>query len=167
MIITDSQYTLLAATKYIAKGWAVLPVKPESKEPHFSLIKSGHLSATKELELVKFWLHMDPTINLGISAKASGLVILDVDIRNGGDLNWDAGDTRIVMTPGGYHVYYRVNNPDFYYKGVLEPGIDIKYNGYVVAPPSSINGDRYVVMNDKPVQQLPKEIEERICRVRL
>jgi len=119
---------------------------------------------------------MDPTINLGISAKASGLVIFDIDFRNGGSASAfnsylddpeTSTNTRVVNTPGGYHIYYRVNNPDLIYKGQLEPGIDIKYNGYVVAPPSEINGERYKVIDDLPVRQLPKEIEERICRVRL
>ena len=166
MITTESDSTLLAATKYIAKGWAVMPVKPNSKEPHFDLIRNGHLSATKEIDLVRFWLKMDPTLNLGISAVASKLVILDVDFRNGGAISWDASNTRIVRTPGGFHVYYRVNQ-DVRVKGELSQGIDVKYKGYVVAPPSTINGVKYEVVNHESVKPLPKEIEEQICRIKL
>ena len=164
MLKSHTGSILEAAENYIAKGWAVMPCLPSKKEPHFGLIRRSHLDATKDLDLVKFWLKMDSEMNLGISAIASVLVILDVDYRNGGvlDPQWDR--TFTVKTPDGYHLYYSHNDASQYRSG-LGDGIDIKYKGYVVAAPSiHPTGAHYQIIDDTDVTALPKMVEEAICR---
>ena len=165
MLKIDAVNTLKAAEEYIDKGWWVLPCLPKSKEPHFGLIKRAHLDATNDLELVKFWLKMDPNLNLGINAIKSGLVILDVDCRNSGLIEPDWDLTYTVKTADGWHLYYKADE-EVTYKAVIT-GVDIKYKGYVVAAPSiHPSGARYEVIEDAKVADLPESVRERICRYR-
>lgn len=153
-----------AAAEYIEKGWAVMPCLPNKKEPHFGLIRRSHLDATRDLGLVEMWAKLDPEMNLGISAIASGLVIIDIDGRNGGILDDRFTDTYTVKTADGYHLYYRHSEGAVYRNGLGE-GYDIKHKGYVVAAPSiHPSGVNYQVINDGLVSDLPLEIQEEICR---
>lgn len=164
MLITKAENTLKAAEHYIEKGWFVLPCLPKSKEPHFGLIKRAYLDATNDLELVKFWLKLDPNMNLGINAIKSNLVILDVDFRNGGkvDESWD--QTFTVKTGDGVHLYYADTKPGQYKSSIT--GVDIKYKGYVVTAPSiHPSGSHYEVTNNINPVALPECIEELICKL--
>lgn len=164
MLIKEAGKVITAAELYIQKGWAVMPCLPNKKEPHFGLIRRSHLDATKEIEVVKFWLKMDPQMNLGISAIASGLVIIDIDYRNGGQLDDRFAETFTVKTGDGFHLYYKAN-PEATYRNGLGDGFDIKYKGYVIAAPSlHPNGAKYEVTNDTNPVALPQEIEDQICR---
>ena len=84
-------------------------------------------------------------------ATGEGLVVLDIDPRNGGDatlatLLSEKGET-LPETPavatggGGWHYYFAGDAPG----RVLGPGLDLKgAGGYVVAPPSThASGTRY------------------------
>ncbi len=163
MLKTQTADVRNAAKSYIDKGWAVLPCLPKAKEPHFGLIKRSHLDATTDLDLVEFWLKMDKNMNIGINAIKSGLVIIDVDFRNGGKLNPEWTPTYTVKTADGYHLYYK--DAGLTYRGSLGEGIDIKYKGYVVAAPSiHPSGATYTVENDLEVAELPTSILEALCR---
>ncbi len=98
------------------------------------LASTVNLDATTDLDLVEFWLKMDKNMNIGINAIKSGLVIIDVDFRNGGRLNPEWTPTYTVKTADGYHLYYE--DAGVTYRGSLGEGIDIKHKGYVVAAPS-------------------------------
>ena len=64
----------------------------------------------------------------------SGLVVFDVDERSGGTPQGFA-PTLTVRTGNGFHFYYEVKDGATF-PGKYRQGVDIKYNGYVVAPPS-------------------------------
>jgi hypothetical protein len=93
---------------------------------------------------------------IGIPAKPNGLIIIDIDVageshRNDGREWWSkfmrenkipAAHTYTVQTPsGGFHFYYRlpdyINKETFSPPAQLAPGVDIKYNGWVGAPPTA------------------------------
>ena len=66
--------------------------------------------------------------------------------------------TMVRTAGGGFHLYYRapagveLRNT----AGKLGPGIDTRGNGYVVAPPSVVNGRTYVPVEPRhPVAELP------------
>ena len=140
-----------AALAYARRGWAVLPLRPRGKEP---LTEHGVRDATTDPATIEAWWNRWPDANVGIATGAvSGLVVLDVDPRNGGDEGlrdllgrhggWgipaDEGgypDTHTVLTGGGgQHYYFAVEGPAPSRK--LAPGVDLKGDGgYVVAPPS-------------------------------
>ncbi|SHN46439.1 bifunctional DNA primase/polymerase [Cryptosporangium aurantiacum] len=107
---------------------------------------------------------MHTTIPGGLLAIAtgavSGLVVVDIDPRNGGALD------PALMTPtyavasggGGWHLYYRHPGgriPSRRLDG--RPGVDIKADGgYVVAPPSihPATGQPYRQAGDRPVNEM-------------
>jgi len=134
----------MAALVYADRfGFHVFPLLKHRKEPNGWLAPHGHHSATCEPARITQWWRTVPNANVGIACAVSGLCVLDIDPRNGGDetlahLEEPAPlpHTWTVLTPsGGQHFYFR-------YRGVgrvvgsLGDGIDVKHDGYVVAPPS-------------------------------
>jgi len=159
MITIDSRQTAL---DYAAKGWAVMPLKSKKKDPHFDLIKNAYLGATTDQELINFWFDVDSKANLGIACITSGLIVLDVDFRNGGQYIDEMQETYTVKTGDGFHYYYKAPN-SLNVRGSLDEGIDVKYKGYVVAAPSiHPNGSIYQVVNDIDPIDLPAELLEMI-----
>ena len=68
-----------AAFEYANRGWAVMPLQANKKDPHFELCKRAYLSATTDIKLINFWFDFDPNINIGIACQTSGLVVFDID----------------------------------------------------------------------------------------
>jgi len=85
--------------------------------------------------------------NVGIATGlASGILVLDIDPRNGGDASYEQlrnkfplafADLFEVQTgSGGTHLYFECRSPTPSRANIL-PGIDVKADvGYVVSPPS-------------------------------
>ena len=103
-----------AALEYADKGWAVLPLLPNKKDPHFDLCQRAYLSATTDQELINFWFDYDEKINIGIACYQSGLVVFDIDYRNGGELLPEFEPTYTVQTGDGLHLYYTANKSDVF-----------------------------------------------------
>ncbi|NDC49061.1 MAG: hypothetical protein EBZ61_08305 [Micrococcales bacterium] len=122
------------ALSYIAQGWFVLPLQEKGKEPFFKFAPNGYKSATNDPNLAIKWWSARPNLNIGIACAPSGLVVFDVDERSGGTTQGLA-PTLTVRTGNGYHFYYDTAD-DAHFPGKYRQGIDIKHNGYVVAPPS-------------------------------
>lgn len=140
--------TKKAALEYARRGWSVMPLKAKKKDPHFDLIKNAYLGATTDEALIEFWFDVDPTANIGIACITSGLVVFDVDFRNGGEILEEFGQTYTVATGDGFHYYYQASS-SLSFKGSVQTGIDIKHKGYVAAAPSiHPNGNIYTVIND-------------------
>jgi hypothetical protein len=148
------------ALEYAARGWAVMPLLPGKKDPHFDLCQRAYLSATTDEKLINFWFDYDANINIGIACSTSGLVVFDIDYRNGGELLEQFEPTYTVQTGDGLHLYYATSQSNVY-RGKLADGIDIKYKGYVAAAPSiHPSGARYTVIDDRAPIAVPKEIWE-------
>ena len=118
--------TRQVALDYAARGWAVMPLLPGKKDPHFDLIKKAYLSATTDKSLIDFWFDYNENINIGIACQPSGLVVFDIDYRNGGELLEQFEPTYTVQTGDGLHLYYATSSVA-QYRGKLADGIDIKY----------------------------------------
>ncbi len=138
-------------------GWAVFPAKIEgkSKSSYKSAKYSGgrNWGATSDPEQVRADFLRWPAALVGIATQESGLVVLDLDNKNGvNGVEWLADkitehgewpDTVEAMSPsGGWHVYF--NYPDFDPKtcqGEMAPGVDVRgHGGMVLAPPSKKPG---------------------------
>lgn len=132
------------ALAYAAKGWAVFPLAKASKSP---ITEHGFKEASTDPKQIRKWWRAHPHANIGIATgRVSGIIVVDVDPKNGGDLAtfWKAtglDDHKLgLVTTGsdGSHLYFRY--PD----GIEVPsriefvkGVDLKSDGgYVVAPPS-------------------------------
>lgn len=164
---------LEAALKYASWGWPVFPLWwPENgkcacgkgdcqhpgKHPIGKLAPHGRNSATTDPEIIKGWWGEYPQANIGIiTGQQSGLVVVDVDPRNGGDESKKKlerlGNFPITPTAftggGGEHIFLQhpSNGQKIKSKSRLGEysGVDQKGDGgYVVAPPSlHVSGEKY------------------------
>jgi hypothetical protein len=103
---------------------------------------------------IDLWWQQSPDANIGIATGVpSGLVVFDIDPRNGGDQSYkqlqiDIPDAfkdplEVRTGSGGLHLYFESPNP-IPSRDNIRPGIDIKADGgYVVAPNSRVSGSRY------------------------
>ncbi|MDC1341283.1 bifunctional DNA primase/polymerase [Oceanospirillaceae bacterium] len=150
-----------AALRLSSNGTPIFPVKAD-KSPH---IKSWQQKATTDQAIVKKWWEKWPEANIAIPTGArSGLVAVDVDVKNGVDgyeslssieARFGEQGTRRIETPsGGVHLIYRCNQKVKTRTGILD-GIDIRGDGgYIVAQGSVIGGSAYQVIHDV----LPEEM---------
>ena len=141
-----------AASRLTLKGLYVFPLTPGTKIPRKGT--RGYRDATREVDVVRAWWQRWPDANIGIATgKASGLWVLDVDPRHGGDetlasLERDHGPlpaTIMSATPrGGRHYYFRWDDsiPEIRNStGRVAEGVDVlAEGGSAVAPPSVIAG---------------------------
>lgn len=137
-----------AALSYLAQGWHVFPIHRGSKAP---LTPQGHHNATTNEDQVREWWSIWPDANVGIALNPSGLYVLDIDCKKGAkgyeslaELEADGPFPRAatVNTPtGGMHIYFRRPEglPACRVIG-FKPGLDLLGDGYVLAPPSILDG---------------------------
>ena len=177
-----------AALDYAARGWPVFPVwwalggrcacgNPDcphpAKHPIGKLAPKGRNSATTNSETIKKWWMDYPEANIGIpTGPESGLVVVDVDPRNGGDASLKELErqgnfpiTSTVFTGGdGEHIFLQHPGNGHHIKSKSGlggfPGIDQKADGgYIVAPPSNhISGNQYSwkISLDTPLAKIPE-----------
>jgi|GEM_PF-1251689 len=140
---------LEVALTYASWGWKVIPVVPNGKIPATS---HGVKDATDDPERIKSWWERNPDMNIGVAAgETSGIIVYDIDPRNGGEESWtkwlaengDVPDGIMGLTAGGGQHYIAK-----YQQGVrsckLKQGIDLLSDGrYFVAYPSTIEGRSY------------------------
>jgi hypothetical protein len=142
-----------AALDCLARGWAVVPIKPGGKRPLVRWESFQNRLPTREE--VEAWFRRWPEANLGIVTGAvSGLVVLDVDPRHGGEDSLTQLENahgplpetvEAVTGGGGRHLYFAHPGGSIPNKVALAPGIDLRGDGgLVVAPPSlHASGRRY------------------------
>ena len=152
-----------AALGYADRGWSVFPVYEPGDGParcscanescdspaKHPRTQRGLQDGTTDGEAIRGWWASCPAANVAIVTGAtSGLVVLDVDPRHGGeealrDLETQYASLSMTVTAetggGGLHYYFAlplglaVRNS----AGRLGPGLDVRCDGgYVVAPPS-------------------------------
>lgn len=185
-----------AALAYAEQGWRVVPLHypvgdgscscgksscntavgnaPVGKHPRLTAWQDR---ATVDLDKVDAWFERDPRNNVGI-ATGSGLVVLDIDPKDGGFETLDAllkvhGDLPTTPTvetgSGGRHYYFHSSDEVRNSAGKLGAGLDIRGDGgQVVAPPSlHKSGQRYswlVGLDDEEPAELPGWIPEELER---
>src|SRR5271157_67749 len=134
---------LQAALEYTRLGLRVIPLHDQRKEPR---LKKWTKKATTDASLVRDWFERWSGSNLGI-VSGKGLVVLDVDPKNGGTeslAHLIATHGPLPPTPeartgsGGTHYFFSVDQGiAVANRAGFQPGLDIRGDGgYVVAPPS-------------------------------
>jgi len=149
-----------AAEWYGRKGYPVIPLhsitpdgctccRSECDSPgKHPLILRWPENASRAATVIRFWWRRWPEANVGlVTGAASGLVVLDVDVRHGGhhsleELERQHGDLPKTVEAetgsSGRHILFkhpgtRVSNS----AGLLGPGLDVRGDGgYIVVPPS-------------------------------
>lgn len=164
-----------AAHKYADAGWPVFPARPGGKEPLIPSAhpdrdpqggrcrgecgREGHglYDATADHRQIERWWSATPEANVAIATGAPGPDVVDVD-RKGDESGFPAWNKlqraglvadpqAVIATPGrGLHAYFAgseqgngrlaAQHLDFRGKG-----------GYVIAPPSDVDGRPYVVVS--------------------
>lgn len=142
--INEPRSMLSYAKRYIARGWWVLPLLPGTKQPFARLAPNGVHSATNDIEVALRWWAAEPEAGIGVACMKSGLVVVDVDPRNGGFETMErleaehgplASDVLAFTGGGGEHRVFSsqlVNN----LPGKLGPGVDLKADGYICVEPT-------------------------------
>lgn len=161
-----------AALAYAKAGRKVFPCSPREKTPLIPKSQGGrgHHDATCDLVDVANWWAFWPDANIGLSCAASGLAVIDIDPRNSGEDGWQEvlchqpdgqflPRTREVETGGGgFHIYFDLPGlPEKHrWNGKLAKGVDLKVDGYVLAPPSvHPSGELYRWRNSFLVASMP------------
>ena len=137
------------AAFYARLGVPVVALQDRGKTPRAG--SHGVKDATTDPTTIRSRWRRWPNANIGIRC-GDGLVVLDIDPRNGGHTTWDRIMAEhnppvvpIVTTGGnGLHFYFR--DPSGRVRSrKLAPGVDVQAGGkYVVAPPSiHPSGTRY------------------------
>lgn len=125
-----------AALELAQRGWPVFPVSATEKRPRSP---HGHLDATTDPQTIKLWRRLFDNGGGIATPTGNGLLVIDVDPRNGGSRPSWAPETLTVSTQsGGLHLYYKITPDDVRSRaGLFGPGVDSKSNGgYVLVPPS-------------------------------
>jgi hypothetical protein len=187
------------ARLYLSLGFAVLPLHfpfvrgsgrvcscmreechQPAKHPFGRLVRNGLKDASKDPAIVEHWFTRTG-FNIGIATgAASGIVVLDIDPRHGGDeslarLETEKGKLpatwRFLTGGGGEHIVFRHpsrNVPNN--AGALGPGIDVRGDGgYIVAPPSvHMSGRPYAISvdhhpDDVPLADVPEPLLPMLC----
>jgi len=162
------------ARGYAKKGWHVFPVTPDQKIPLPG--SRGLLDATTDLRQIDAWWTQYPDANVAVNCGKSGLVVVDLDTKNGASVDElisefgiAAIDTLTAETPsGGRHYVYAAGDATIASgANVLGPGLDIRANGgYIVVAPSSVNGKRYTWLEKQEPAQLPAVLVDAIGKAR-
>jgi hypothetical protein len=144
------------AQTYAKNGLAVFPLRPNSKIPLSGT--HGHLEATTDMKQIDSWWSQNPDYNIGAVPASKGCTVIDTDEKEGreGGAHFDelclkhtgspAPATKVVLTastPPGHHRWYTGTVDWDGPAGLLGEGIDVKCHGYVVMPPSIVDGKTY------------------------
>lgn len=138
-----------------ARSWVVhfpiFPITPNAKTPATT---NGFKDATQDLAQIDRWWSTHPAYNIATCPDDSGYYVIDIDgaegeenfmrLEGGPNGPFDPWVNFQVHTPsGGRHLWLLGRRPCSI--GRLAPHIDIRgVGGYVLLPPSIINGRKYV-----------------------
>ena len=148
-----------AVDDYTGRGWSIIPIRTGDKRP---LVRWEEFQYRRpDVDEVHAWFSRWPEAGIGIVTGAvSGLVVIDVDPRHGGDASLERLEHQYDRLPstveshsggGGRHLYFAHPGGLVRNKVGLAPGVDLRGDGgYVVAPPSlHPSGLRYAWVWDR------------------
>jgi hypothetical protein len=163
------------AQVYAKNELAVFPLQPTRKIPLQG--SHGHLEATTDLKQIDTWWTENKDYNIGAVPASKGCTVIDTDEKEGrqGGAHFDelcmkhtgkaVPATKIVQTvsnPPGHHRWYTGTVAWDGPAGLLGEGIDVKCHGYVVMPPSVIDGKAYTWSSTATRADLPQWIADTV-----
>jgi hypothetical protein len=134
-----------AALAYLESKWAVIPAGERTKRPIVPWQRYQHELPSKKA--VTEWFSRWPNANLSVvTGEISGIVVVDIDPKNGGDQSLGAMEARHGSLPatveavtggGGRHIYFLHPGRETRNRVGLAPGIDLRGDGgSIIVPPS-------------------------------
>lgn len=140
-------------------GFKVFPCKENAKEP---ATPNGFKDASDDLKQIDAWWTENGNYNIAFEPDTAGLGVIDLD--PGGAEVWAGliethgqhAATYEVETPrGGKHLYFKGSIPSS--AGRLGVHVDTRGSGgYVLVPPSRVNGKLYRVLHDRDIADFPE-----------
>jgi hypothetical protein len=145
-----------AALELAQSGYSVIPIAEGKKSPPLIKWEEYQKRPASQTEVYEWWQE-NPNANVGIvTGEVSDLTVIDIDPKHGGRDTYDKHlkgvlpPTRVHRTPsGGRHYLFRYNEALRQSQNKHNhPGIDIRNDGgYIVAPPSVVDGIAYGIIN--------------------
>ena len=183
------------ALRYASRGWSVVPMHTvknglctcikginctrAGKHPRTA---NGVNDATTDANQIKKWWEKWPLANIGIATgEESGIIVLEVDPRHGGDktlnnLTTELGPLLETVSEntggGGQHLFFK--HPAFAVRNdsqgkIVGPGVDILSKGKIaiVTPSRHVSGKHYSWQEgksifDRAIADLPKRWLKRV-----
>lgn len=140
----------LAAIAYAEQGIPVFPCRVGEKSP---ITPNGFHDATTDIEQINLWWNENENYNIGFSPAMANLTVIDLDPEY--KLPQALPPTYSVKTPRGVHAYFAGITKSSASK--IGEHVDIRSEGgYVLAPPSVVNGATYQVIEDLDYAPLPQ-----------
>lgn len=153
------------ALKYSKAGVSCLALVPNGKVPlKHTLQPNGSKSATTDVEILTKIFTDHPDANIGIACGDS-FVAVDIDGREGEEAIILAGlelpECRTHKSPRGFHILLEPDTELDQTAGLFTK-VDVrtgKSNGYLVAPPSVVDGKSYEVVKNLPLGRWDELVE--------
>jgi len=144
------------ALEYRKNGLEILPLIPDSKRP---LVQWKDKPPLTDFELKNYFNETKNNIGIFCGPKSGNLLVIDFDSLRSwdeyrGSLSHILNRTFATKTRRGYHVFTRTPDPIFHNPYLGINNIDIKFNGYVVAPKSKIGDFQYECLMNDDIYQL-------------
>lgn len=143
------------ALTYAQQGYRVFPCVAGTKYP---ATEHGSHDATQDENQIRAWWERWPSANIAI-ATGVGLYVIDVD-DPASTFPQTLPPTLASKTPrGGGHYLFRTTEKLGNTAKRLAPAVDTRgAGGYIIAPPSIVDGKVYQWVNDLPIAPLPTSI---------
>ena len=187
VVVVTGADTPTAALGYAARGWAVIPLYPlrdgrctcrqgvdcRSAGKH-SPLREWQSRATTDPDRVRSWFRTGHAGVGVVTGGGSGLAVLDIDTRHGGersvlDLQHRHGELPPTLWAqtgsGGWHAYFTHPGGTVVSRaGKLGPGLDSKADGgmVVAAPTLHASGRRYRWATDLEPAPMPGWLVDRL-----
>lgn len=184
MTLTTSSTPSDCALEYASRGWKVFPIHSirngacscgqadcsnKGKHPR---TENGLKDASCDTVVIKRWWMRWPDANIGVATgSTSGVSVLDIDPRHGGDASFEELESRLGKLAiglraktggGGQHIFFLDAGGKISNRVNAMPGLDWRgTGGYVVVPPSTHeSGGRYEWQNDlQPIMLTPAVLQ--------
>lgn len=143
----QSTEMLEAALAYAKAGWSVVPMVPRGKQPMIPWAEFQERRA--DPDEIRSWFQRWPDANIAVVTGAvSGIVVLDIDPRHGGEASLALLEDEIGPIPstvealtggGGRHLYFGYPGRTVRNRTGLRPGLDLRGDGGIVVVPPSLH----------------------------
>jgi hypothetical protein len=154
------------ALRLASEGIPVFPIRPGAKRALIADEEGRWGKTTDPAQINAWWSEAD--YNLGIVPHDMGLVAVDLDLTKRGGVDRAILDmlpaTRTHRTPSeGEHRLY-LSFEAYSNKG-LDVNVDVRSaNGYILWPPSVVNGVAYEIADPREPEMLPEKVRAHLGR---
>ncbi len=161
------------AQTYANHGVPVFPCREGGDRPKSPYVANGYHQANTQIELLKHWASRYPSALYGLPCAPNNLFVLDADRHGNGDgvanlmvmfarHGFDWQSVPVVHTPGdGLHFIFQKPAGLAKTKGKIAEAVDVRDNGYIIAPGNVLpDGRRYALLNGS-IEQLAAGISSR------